>query len=196
MEFQKQCGQICLGFLSWNSPLDAGWVHQARSLNRSQLIIPATQPATIAFTAMDSYIRMTHSHCPQDMAHCGSQTAARSWAIGTHQLRSAPDTSTHSKRRTNMPPHLLKIQLDGDLRIMEIPTPPSFAGLVKAVAEAYAVPDGNGKRFVLTYRDADGDEVRVGGHQDMLAYPKVRITFAGKMCASRDRPASSPLTGG
>eukprot|EP00904_Undaria_pinnatifida_P014174 jgi/Undpi1/9888/HiC_scaffold_28.g12342.m1 len=59
-----------------------------------------------------------------------------------------------------MPPHLVKIKLDGDLRIMEIPTPPSFDGLVKAVAEAYAVPSGNEKRFSFTYKDSDGDEVR------------------------------------
>lgn len=71
-----------------------------------------------------------------------------------------------------MPPHLVKIKLDGDLRIMEIPTPPSFDGLVKAVVEAYAVPAGNEKRFVFTYNDSDGDEVRVGWHQESPCTPK------------------------
>ena len=59
-----------------------------------------------------------------------------------------------------MATHLVKIKLDGDLRIMEIPAPPRFAGLVKAVMEAYAVPAGREKELTFTYRDNDGDEVR------------------------------------
>ena len=57
--------------------------------------------------------------------------------------------------------HLVKIKLDGDLRIMEIPAPPRFGGLVKAVMEAYAVPSGREKELTFTYRDNDGDEVRI-----------------------------------
>lgn len=59
-----------------------------------------------------------------------------------------------------MATHLVKIKLDGDLRIMEIPSPPRFDGLVNAVMEAYAVPYGREKELTFTYRDNDGDEVR------------------------------------
>lgn len=59
-----------------------------------------------------------------------------------------------------MATHLVKIKLDGDLRIMEIPSPPRFDGLVKAVMEAHAVPSGNEKDLTFTYRDNEGDEVR------------------------------------
>lgn len=59
-----------------------------------------------------------------------------------------------------MATHLVKIKLDGDLRIMEIPSPPRFDGLVKAVVEAYAVSSGREKELTFTYRDNDGDEVR------------------------------------
>lgn len=93
--------------------------------------------------------------------------------LSAHFNHDQPHKLVHRKQRIKMPPHLVKIKLDGDLRIMEIPTPPSFDGLVKAVAEAYAVPAGNEKRFAFTYRDADGDEVRVGRHRDMLVCPKV-----------------------
>lgn len=59
-----------------------------------------------------------------------------------------------------MATHLVKIKLDGNLRIMEIPSPPRFEGLVKAVAEAYAVPAGKEKALTFTYKDSDGDEVK------------------------------------
>lgn len=62
---------------------------------------------------------------------------------------------------TNMATHLVKIKLDGDLRIMEIPSPPRFDGLVNAVMAAYAVPTGNERELTFTYKDTDGDEVRV-----------------------------------
>lgn len=55
--------------------------------------------------------------------------------------------------------HLVKIKLNGDLRIMEIPSPPFFAALVDAVSEAYALPAGNKEELTFTYKDADGDEV-------------------------------------
>lgn len=61
---------------------------------------------------------------------------------------------------TFMATHLVKIKLDGDLRIMEIPSPPRFDGLVKAVMEAYTVPSGKETELTFTYRDNDGDEVR------------------------------------
>lgn len=60
-----------------------------------------------------------------------------------------------------MATHLVKIKLDGDLRIMEIPTPPRFDGLVNAVVAAYGVPAGGQKELTFTYRDTDGDEVRL-----------------------------------
>ena len=59
-----------------------------------------------------------------------------------------------------MATHLVKIKLDGDLRIMEIASPPRFDGLVKAVMEAYAVRSGRERELTFTYRDNDGDEVR------------------------------------
>lgn len=57
--------------------------------------------------------------------------------------------------------HLVKIKLDGKLRIMELSSPPRFDGLVKAVVEAYSIPPRNGNESALTftYKDADGDEV-------------------------------------
>lgn len=58
-----------------------------------------------------------------------------------------------------MATHLVKIKLDGDLRIMEIPSPPSFGGLVNAVVEAYGVPAWGNKELTFTYSDSDGDEV-------------------------------------
>lgn len=58
-----------------------------------------------------------------------------------------------------MATHLVKIKLDGDLRIMEIPSPPRFDGLVKAVTEAYSIPAGNETGLTFTYKDSDGDEV-------------------------------------
>lgn len=59
-----------------------------------------------------------------------------------------------------MATHLVKIKLDGDLRIIEIPSPPRFDGLVKAVMEAYAVPSRRQSELTFTYSDNDGDEVR------------------------------------
>lgn len=56
--------------------------------------------------------------------------------------------------------HLVKIKLDGDLRIMEIPSPPRFDELVKTVMEAYSMPAGVEKQLTFTYKDNDGDEVR------------------------------------
>lgn len=55
--------------------------------------------------------------------------------------------------------HLVKIKLDGDLRIMEIASPPRFDALVKAVAEAYVIPSGCESQLTFTYKDSDGDEV-------------------------------------
>lgn len=54
--------------------------------------------------------------------------------------------------------HLMKIKLDGDLRLLEIPAPPRFDALVKAVVEAYTLASAEGLAF--TYTDADGDQVR------------------------------------
>lgn len=59
-----------------------------------------------------------------------------------------------------MAAHLVKVKLNGDLRIMEIPSPPRFDGLVKGVMEAYSVPSGQEKELTFTYKDNDGDEVR------------------------------------
>ncbi|CAN0305365.1 unnamed protein product [Ectocarpus sp. 8 AP-2014] len=56
--------------------------------------------------------------------------------------------------------HLVKIKLDGDLRIMEIPSPPRFDELVKTVMEAYSLPAGVEKQLTFTYKDNEGDEVR------------------------------------
>lgn len=53
----------------------------------------------------------------------------------------------------------MKIKLDGDLRIMEIASPPRFDALVKAVAEAYVIPSRSESQLTFTYRDSDGDEV-------------------------------------
>lgn len=53
--------------------------------------------------------------------------------------------------------HLVKVKLDGDLRIMEIPSPPLFDALVRATAEAYALQGTEG--FIYTYQDADADQV-------------------------------------
>lgn len=57
-----------------------------------------------------------------------------------------------------MATHLVKIKLNGDLRIIEIPTPPRFDALVSAVVAAYGVPAGS--ELTFTYMDTDGDEVR------------------------------------
>lgn len=56
-----------------------------------------------------------------------------------------------------MDTHLLKTKLDNDLRMMEIPFPPLFDTLVKAVAEAYGLSETAGLTF--TYQDVDGDQV-------------------------------------
>lgn len=56
-----------------------------------------------------------------------------------------------------MDAHLLKTKLDNDIRMMEIPSPPRFDALVKAVAEAYAQSETAGLTF--TYQDVDGDKV-------------------------------------
>lgn len=128
-------------------------VYQDRSLSRSA-VLPSAHPL------LDS-LSLSHQSLP-------------TCSIG---LR----TSQRTKQGTKMPPHLVKIKLDGDLRIMEIPTPPSFDGLVKAVAEAYAVPSGNEKRFSFTYKDSDGDEVSHlrGCLQGMPVYPKAWVKYAG-----------------
>ena len=69
-----------------------------------------------------------------------------------------------------MATHLVKIKLDdGDLRIMEIPTPPCFEGLMKAVAETFAVPSGQERALAFTYKDNDGDEV--SGRAESLTPP-------------------------
>lgn len=81
-----------------------------------------------------------------------------------HQQQNNPNnTTTHlndNSNERNMATHLVKIKLDGDLRIMEIPSPPRFEGLVSAVVAAYGVPAGSEKELTFTYRDTDGDEVR------------------------------------
>lgn len=57
--------------------------------------------------------------------------------------------------------NLVKVKLDGDLRIMEVPAPPQFSSLEKAVAEAYALNELGGITF--TYNDSDGDQVQFFG---------------------------------
>ena len=61
-----------------------------------------------------------------------------------------------------MATHLVKIKLDGDLRIVEISTPPSFDAFVEAVAEAYGLRSENNEELTFTYQDSDGDEVSYG----------------------------------
>lgn len=56
-----------------------------------------------------------------------------------------------------MSQHLIKVKLNGDLRMLEISSPPRFEALLKAVAEAYGISDTKGLTF--TYADADGDQV-------------------------------------
>lgn len=53
--------------------------------------------------------------------------------------------------------HLVKIKLDGDLRIMEISAPPRFDDLVKATVKAYTIMEPQG--LIFTYTDDDGDQV-------------------------------------
>lgn len=57
--------------------------------------------------------------------------------------------------------YLVKVKLDGDLRIMEVPAPPRFSSLEKAVAEAYGLNEVAGMTF--TYKDSDGDQVKFFG---------------------------------
>lgn len=55
------------------------------------------------------------------------------------------------------PDHLIRAEIDGERRLVRIPPPPRFSGLVKAIKEAYAIPDAGG--FSCTYEDTDGDQV-------------------------------------
>ena len=59
-----------------------------------------------------------------------------------------------------MTAHLVKIKLEGDLRIVEIPSPPLFDALVKAAAQAYGLRPEDSNKLTFTYKDSDGDEVR------------------------------------
>lgn len=69
-------------------------------------------------------------------------------------------TTTAAAAVTTNMAHLVKIKLGGDLRIMEIPSPPRFDELVMTVIEAYSLPAGVEKQLTFTYKDNDGDEVR------------------------------------
>lgn len=53
--------------------------------------------------------------------------------------------------------NLVKVKLEGHLRIMQIPAPPRFDALVEAVKHAYGMAEAAGITF--TYNDADGDQV-------------------------------------
>eukprot|EP00903_Cladosiphon_okamuranus_P018051 g16612.t1 len=90
-----------------------------------------------------------------------------------------------------MTTHLVKIKLDGDLRIMEIPSPPRFDGLVKAVMEAYAVPSGRETELTYTYRDNDGDEVRFDSDAELdLAVRTSSVPLRIMVQNPRSRPAA------
>lgn len=54
--------------------------------------------------------------------------------------------------------HLVKVKLNGDLRMLEVPSPPRFDALVQATSTAYSLTEHAGMMF--TYEDADGDQVR------------------------------------
>lgn len=60
-----------------------------------------------------------------------------------------------------MATNLVKVKLDQDLRMIEIPSPPRFDELVKIVAGAYGLAPPKTKKLAFTYKDADGDEVRI-----------------------------------
>lgn len=44
--------------------------------------------------------------------------------------------------------------------MLEIPSPPRFDELAKAVVEAYAIPNDKEGGLIFTYNDSDGDQVR------------------------------------
>lgn len=63
--------------------------------------------------------------------------------------------------------HLIKIDLDGHLRMMEI-LEPRFDALVEAISEAYRISETAGLTFM--YVDVDNDKVRMRGEDNLLAY--------------------------
>lgn len=67
--------------------------------------------------------------------------------------------------------HLVKIKLDGDLRIMEVSAPPRFDALVKATMEAYALHQP--AELVYTYQDSDGDQVRLTAPSSCQNYSRL-----------------------